>query len=169
MNAQRLIGVVLLAVGIVLLITGMNASHSVVDQVSRTFTGRFTQATTWYILGGIICGVSGLILMLFGSGAVTVAVQIGRRSCDVTRSVQRINSIMCHATPPIPRNRTVRGAGNGPHFHLLSSARRSLRSSLQARANPQRERSGNRLCRILCRQKPHRFAATAALRSCLKT
>ncbi len=32
----------------------MNSSHSLADRVSNTFTGRFTEATTWYIVGGII-------------------------------------------------------------------------------------------------------------------
>jgi hypothetical protein len=64
MNPQRMAGVVLLVVGAVLLIVGINASNSVVDQVSNTFTGRFTQATTWYILGGIAVALFGLVLLL---------------------------------------------------------------------------------------------------------
>jgi hypothetical protein len=64
MNAQRILGIVLLVVGLVVLILGMNASHSVADQVSNTFTGRFTQATTWYILGGGAAGLFGLLLAL---------------------------------------------------------------------------------------------------------
>jgi hypothetical protein len=67
MNSQRILGVVLLVAGVVLLILGMNASHSVADQVSNTFTGRFTQATTWYILGGGASALFGLLLVLFGS------------------------------------------------------------------------------------------------------
>jgi hypothetical protein len=66
MNSQRVVGVVLLVVGAVLLIMGMNASHSVADQVSNTLTGRFTHATTWYILGGIALALLGLLLVLFG-------------------------------------------------------------------------------------------------------
>lgn len=64
MNSQGIAGVVLLAVGAVLLIVGINASNSVVDQVSNTFTGRFTQATTWYILGGTAVALFGLVLLL---------------------------------------------------------------------------------------------------------
>jgi uncharacterized membrane protein len=66
MNSQGVIGGVLLVVGIVLLIVGMNASHSVADQVSNTFSGKFTQATMWYIIGGIALGVLGLLMLLFG-------------------------------------------------------------------------------------------------------
>ena len=68
MTPQRIIGVVMLVVGVALLIIGMNASHSVADQVSNTFIGRFTQQTMWYIIGGIGLGVLGLVMMLFGAG-----------------------------------------------------------------------------------------------------
>ena len=61
-------GIVLMVVGVVLLAIGMNSSHSVADQVSNTFTGRFTQATTWYIVGGIAAGLTGLLVLLFGAG-----------------------------------------------------------------------------------------------------
>lgn len=66
MSPQRIVGTVLLVVGVILLFIGMNASHSISDQVSQTFTGRFTQATTWYILGGIASALLGLLLVLFG-------------------------------------------------------------------------------------------------------
>jgi uncharacterized membrane protein YidH (DUF202 family) len=67
MNSQRIFGIVLLIVGIGLLVVGVNSSHSVADQVSNTFTGRFTQATTWYILGGIAVAVVGLFALLTGA------------------------------------------------------------------------------------------------------
>ena len=66
MDQGRIIGIVLLLVGVGLLIVGMNASHSMADQVTNTFTGHFTQATTWYILGGIVAGVLGIIMMIGG-------------------------------------------------------------------------------------------------------
>jgi len=66
MNTQRLVGVILVVIGIVVLIMGLNASHSVADQVSNTFTGSFTKATTWYIVGGIASALLGVLLMLFG-------------------------------------------------------------------------------------------------------
>ena len=69
MTQQRIVGIVLLVVGIGLLVVGLNASHSVADQVSNTFTGRFTQATTWYIIGGIAAGVLGAVMLLGGKNA----------------------------------------------------------------------------------------------------
>jgi len=65
MNPQRVVGTVLLVVGVILLIVGINASHSIADQVSNTITGRFTQATTWYIIGGIASALIGLLTVLF--------------------------------------------------------------------------------------------------------
>lgn len=66
MSPQRIIGVALLVIGIVLLIVGLNASDSLADQVSQTFTGRLTKATTWYIIGGIGIGIAGLLMAAFG-------------------------------------------------------------------------------------------------------
>jgi hypothetical protein len=66
MSPQRIIGVVVLVVGIVLLIVGLNASHSLADRASDFWTGRFTQATTWYIIGGIAASVLGVLMVAFG-------------------------------------------------------------------------------------------------------
>ncbi len=66
MNPQRITGVVLLVVGAIVLSVGISASHSLADQVSNTFTGRFTQATTWYIVGGIALALLGLLMVLSG-------------------------------------------------------------------------------------------------------
>ena len=69
MSSQRIFGIVLFILGIVFLWMGMHSSHSVADQVSNTFTGRFTERTTWYIIGGIALGLLGLAMVLFGGGA----------------------------------------------------------------------------------------------------
>jgi hypothetical protein len=68
MSTQRILGVVLLVVGVAVLIYGLNASHSMADRVSDTFTGRFTEATTWYIIGGGAAGLLGLLLVAVGGG-----------------------------------------------------------------------------------------------------
>ena len=65
MSQQRIIGIVVLVVGVVLLLVGLNASHSAADRVSDFWTGRFTQATTWYIIGGIAAGATTIAQVLF--------------------------------------------------------------------------------------------------------
>ena len=56
----------LLAIGIFAFGIGISSSRSVADQVSNTFIGRFTDTTTWYLLGGIAAAVFGLMLVSFG-------------------------------------------------------------------------------------------------------
>ena len=68
MSSQRIIGIVLLVVGAIVLMVGMNASHSVADQVSNSFTGRFTRDTTWYLIGGGAAALFGLLLVVVGAG-----------------------------------------------------------------------------------------------------
>ena len=62
---NKIFGAILLAVGILLVVVGVNASHSIADRVSNTFTGRFTEATTWYIVSGAAVGLIGLFMVLF--------------------------------------------------------------------------------------------------------
>ena len=64
MNPQRIFGIVLLVIGAIVLIVGMNASHSAADQISNTFTGRFTHGTAWYIFGGGAAALFGLLLVV---------------------------------------------------------------------------------------------------------
>jgi drug/metabolite transporter (DMT)-like permease len=69
MSGNRIIGLVLVVVGIVLLVFSMNASQAPVDQVTQTFTGRFTQTTMTYLIIGIIAVVGGGLLALRGRRA----------------------------------------------------------------------------------------------------
>ena len=51
----------LLGIGIALLIAGYNATSSVADQLSNAFTGRYTQGTSWYLIGGGAATATGAI------------------------------------------------------------------------------------------------------------
>ena len=64
MSSQRIVGIILIVVGAALLIIGLNSSESLADQISETFTGRFTKGTMWYIIGGIASAILGLVLTL---------------------------------------------------------------------------------------------------------
>ncbi len=66
MPAQRILGLVLLVVGIVLLIFGYNASQSITEQSMETLTGRYTDTTTGYVIAGAAAAVAGLGLLAFG-------------------------------------------------------------------------------------------------------
>lgn len=62
MGSQKLIGLVLLVVGVILLYFGWQGSESVGDQVTEAVTGRFTDETMWYIIGGVAAIVGGLFM-----------------------------------------------------------------------------------------------------------
>ena len=68
---NRIIGLVLLAVGVTLLIFGYNASQSVGEQIVEGITGRFTDQTMVYLIGGIAAIVGGAALSLWGGRRAT--------------------------------------------------------------------------------------------------
>jgi hypothetical protein len=53
------LGIALLALGIVLIIFGINASNSVGSDFSRFFTGAPTNKAIWMLLGGIASVIVG--------------------------------------------------------------------------------------------------------------
>ncbi|MEX0776237.1 MAG: DUF3185 family protein [Phycisphaeraceae bacterium] len=71
MNPQRIGGIILLVGGVILFIVGMNASDSLADRWSNFFTGRFTDTTVWYIVGGIVSAAIGGMMVLFGGRSTT--------------------------------------------------------------------------------------------------
>ena len=66
MSGIRVLGIVLAVVGAVMLGLGLNASHSLVDQASQTFIGRYTQSTMAYIIIGVAALVGGGLMALVG-------------------------------------------------------------------------------------------------------
>lgn len=71
MSMTRIIGLVLLSVGVTLLIFGYNASQSLSEQLFEGFTGHFTNQTMWYLIGGIAVMVGGSALVVWGGGRAT--------------------------------------------------------------------------------------------------
>jgi hypothetical protein len=69
MSGNKILGLVLVAVGLFLLVFGYNASQAPVDQLKETFTGRFTDSTMFYLIGGIVAIVAGGALALIGRRA----------------------------------------------------------------------------------------------------
>ena len=64
MNMNKLIGLVLLAGGIVLVIYGVSASDSFSSDVSRFFTNSPTDKAIWMTIGGIAAIIIGLFGLL---------------------------------------------------------------------------------------------------------
>jgi hypothetical protein len=67
----RIIGLVVLAIGVTLVIFGYNASQSVGERVVEGITGHFTNQTMWYLIGGIAAIVGGAALSLWGGRRAT--------------------------------------------------------------------------------------------------
>ncbi len=66
MHWSRLVGLVLLAVGIILLIMGWNASESLTEELHETVTGRFTEDTRMLFIGGGAAAIAGVAMLVFG-------------------------------------------------------------------------------------------------------
>lgn len=64
MRNNQILGIVLLIAGAILLYFGYQASQSVGEQMAEAFTGRFSDATTWYLILGAVAAVGGLILLV---------------------------------------------------------------------------------------------------------
>lgn len=61
---NNIVGLAILALGIVLLIFGFNESHSFSSDVSRVFTGNPTDRSMWMIIGGAVAVIAGFVLAL---------------------------------------------------------------------------------------------------------
>lgn len=59
---NKAIGLALLAIGIALIIYGIDASHSTGSTLSRTFNGTPTNKTIWLLVGGIGSAIAGAVL-----------------------------------------------------------------------------------------------------------
>ncbi|MDX1481978.1 MAG: DUF3185 family protein [Woeseiaceae bacterium] len=63
MNQKSMAGIALLIVGLVLLYFGYNASQSPAEELSEALTGRFSDDTMFYLIGGAIAGVLGAVML----------------------------------------------------------------------------------------------------------
>lgn len=69
MRFNQIIGIVLLAVGALMLYFGYTASQGVGEQLHETFMGRFTDSTTWYFVIGTVAAAMGVGMLAFRRGA----------------------------------------------------------------------------------------------------
>lgn len=66
MNMKRIIGVALLIVGAVLLYFGLQSTDSFGEKIVEGVTGRYSDGTMGYIIGGAVSAALGLALLVFG-------------------------------------------------------------------------------------------------------
>ncbi|HEY6229608.1 MAG TPA: DUF3185 family protein [Verrucomicrobiae bacterium] len=64
---NKAIALALLVGGVILIIFGLNESHSFGSDVNRFFTGNPTDKSMWMLVGGAVAAVAGLTMTLRGS------------------------------------------------------------------------------------------------------
>jgi hypothetical protein len=57
-------GIVLIILGIVLLVFGVNAADAPLEEVGEALTGRYSDETMAYLIGGAVSFVVGLVLLV---------------------------------------------------------------------------------------------------------
>ena len=67
---NRPVSLILLVVGIILVIYGINASTSVGSDVSRAVTGTPTDKSMWLLIGGAVIAIVGLVGALRGRSRI---------------------------------------------------------------------------------------------------
>lgn len=63
MKTQQIMGIALLVAGLIVLFFGWQSSQSVGEQLVETVTGRYTDNTMWYFIGGAVASVVGICLL----------------------------------------------------------------------------------------------------------
>lgn len=59
MSITRILGLVAIVVGVILLVFALNSTQTVTEKIVEGVTGRYTNYTMWYIIGGIVLIVGG--------------------------------------------------------------------------------------------------------------
>jgi len=64
---NKIVSLAMLALGIVLIVFGVNATNSFSSDVSRFFTGSPTDKAVWMLIAGVVAAIIGLAGTLRGS------------------------------------------------------------------------------------------------------
>lgn len=64
MKTNKILGIVLLIAGAILAYFGLNATEAPLEEVTEAVTGRYSDQTMWYLIGGGVAAVLGLVLLL---------------------------------------------------------------------------------------------------------
>jgi len=63
MNQNKMIGIVLLVIGVIALYFGFNASNSPMEEMTEAFTGKYSDQTMLYLVGGAVAGIAGFVML----------------------------------------------------------------------------------------------------------
>jgi hypothetical protein len=63
MNQNKMLGIVLLAVGVIALYFGFNATSAPMEEMTEAFTGQYSDQTMLYLVGGAVAGIAGLVML----------------------------------------------------------------------------------------------------------
>ena len=63
----KIISIVLLVLGIVLVLWGVQSSESLGSDISRFFTGAPTDKTVWLLIAGVVAGLLGFLGLVRGA------------------------------------------------------------------------------------------------------
>lgn len=68
MSTKRIAGIAMLIIGLGLLFFGFQSTGSMGEEMHEAVTGRYSDETTWYLIGGAALAVVGGLLALLGGG-----------------------------------------------------------------------------------------------------
>lgn len=68
MNSKAVLGVVLLIIGAALLFFGIQSTGAFGEKIVQGVTGRYSDGTMAYLIGGGVAAVLGLMLLITGRG-----------------------------------------------------------------------------------------------------
>lgn len=66
MDIQRMVGIVVLAIGVAVLGVAFHSADAPLERLSNTLIGRYSDETMWYFAIGIAVAVGGGLLAAFG-------------------------------------------------------------------------------------------------------
>ena len=66
MSTTRILGIALLIIGAILLYFGLQSTEAFSEKVVEGITGRYSDGTMAYLVGGAASGALGIGLLLFG-------------------------------------------------------------------------------------------------------
>ena len=64
MKQNKMIGIVLLVVGVIALYFGFNATNAPMEEMTEAFTGQYSDNTMMYLIGGAVAGIAGLVMLI---------------------------------------------------------------------------------------------------------